>query len=71
MAGPDSRRGHIEVSGINYGLNINSGAIDEFPLRLFDIVVEAEDSNGNTSAGNTAYAGTLKGNGAFSETFQP
>ena len=68
--GPDAE-GDIEISGINYGLNINSGAIDEFPLRLFDIVVEAEDSNGNTSAGNTAYAGTLKGNGAFSETFQP
>lgn len=68
--GPDAE-GDIEISGINYGLNINSGAIDEFPLRVFDIVVEAEDSNGNTSAGNTAYAGTLKGNGAFSETFQP
>ena len=76
--GPDAE-GDIQISGINYGLNINSGAIDEFPLRVFDIVVEAEDSNGNTSAGNTAYAGTLKGGGAYrvpgggevSETFQP
>ena len=58
-SGPDSQ-GHIEVSGLNYGLNINSGLANNFPLRTFDIVVEAEDSNGNTSAGNTAYAGTLK-----------
>ena len=64
-SGPDSQ-GYIEVSGLNYGLNINSGAIEKFPLRIFDIVVEAEDSNGNTSAGNTAYAGTLK---QGSETF--
>ena len=57
--GTPTPEGNIEILGENYGLNINSGLANNFPLRRFDIVVEAEDANGNTSASNTPYANTL------------
>ena len=57
-----------ETLGPNYGFNINSGEINEFPLRVFDIVVEAQDSEGITSAGNEAYANTLYGSATDAES---
>ena len=59
--GTPTPQGSVEIVGENYGLNINSGSINKFPLREFDIVIEAEDLNGNTSAANTKYSRTLLG----------
>ena len=61
-----NEEGNFEISGQNYGVNINSGLAEHFPLREFDIVVEAQGGRGFTSAGNEPYEGTLLGG---AETF--
>jgi len=50
----------LSISGSGFNIRNNP---DEFPLREFDMVVEAHDSNGNTSAGNKIWQNTLLGRG--------
>ena len=45
----------VETSGIVY-----KNAPNDFPLRQFDIVIEAHDDFGATSAGNVVHNGTLR-----------
>ena len=48
----------LSVSGSGFNIRNNP---DEFPVRKFDIVVEAHDSRGNTSAGNKVFDNTILG----------
>ena len=50
----------LSISGS--GFNI-SNDINKFPIRNYDIVIEAHDSQGNTSAGNKVFQNTIHRNG--------
>ena len=46
----------LSVSGSGFNIRNNP---EEFPVRQFDIVIEGQDSNGNTSAGNKIWENTI------------
>ena len=54
----------LSVSGSGFNIRNNP---EEFPVREFDIVVEAQDSAGNTSAGNKVWENTINGTSASFE----
>ena len=56
----------LSVSGSGFNIRNNP---EEFPVREFDIVVEAHDSNGNTSAGNKIWRNTILGTTEPKESF--
>lgn len=55
----------LSVSGSGFNIRNNP---EEFPVRQFDIVIEAQDSAGNTSAGNKVWENTILGTSASTET---
>jgi hypothetical protein len=54
----------LSVSGSGFNIRNNT---EQFPVRQFDIVIEAQDSNGNTSAGNKIWENTILGTSASTE----